>query len=209
VASGIGGLLTQKIGPFPGYVWALGVGGVVFLLGPKLLKSSGTSSAGTAAAGPSGFDPQSFAAGFSQGAQYQPGSGSSPIPQPDTLAAQPVAQTPIGFNSTGLSASQAPAPVISSFPIRRLISPSPVGGAARNRSASVGSISADPHAYFHPAVKRVPKFPHFVRGGVGGAEGGAPLAHAAAVHQLAHQAEVHPARLQLLNPRPHRFIRVA
>src|SRR5438128_1083516 len=63
-------LLTQKIGPFPGWVWALSVGGLVFLVGPKLLgKSSGSSAtAGT----PGGFDPQSFAAGFSQGAaQYQ------------------------------------------------------------------------------------------------------------------------------------------
>ncbi len=205
MASGIGGLLTKKIGPFPGYIWALGVGGIVFLLGPKLLKSSGSTTGASAGPQAGAFDPQSFAAGFSQGAQYQPGSGSGPIPvpQPDTLPAQTTSPG-AGFNPLGISA--APAPVISSSGpggIRRQFLG--VGGAARNRSASVGSISADPHAYFHPAVKRVPKFPHFVRGGVGGA---AP-AHAAAVHQIAHQAEIHPARLQMLNVRPHRFVRVA
>src|ERR1700675_4801345 len=145
MASGIGGLLTQKVGPFPGYVWALAVGGAVFLLGPKLLKSSGASAAGTSAAGSSGFDPQSFAAGFSQGAQYQPGSGSAPVPQsqPDTIP--PQTWPGAGVNPTGISAAQAPPAVISSSGpggIRRQFLG--VGGAARNRSASIGSVSADP-----------------------------------------------------------------
>src|SRR5438132_948160 len=76
----LGGLLTQKLGPFPGWVWALGVGGAVFFLGPKLLgKSSGST------AGSSGFDPQSFAAGYAQGAQ----SGNQPAPNPQPAPVQP------------------------------------------------------------------------------------------------------------------------
>src|SRR5438034_11675099 len=62
----ISGLLTQKLGPFPGWVWALGVGGIVFLVGPKIRKGGGT----TAASQPGAFDPQSFESGFAQGANY-------------------------------------------------------------------------------------------------------------------------------------------
>jgi len=226
----LSGLLTRKIGPAPGWIWALGIGGAAFFVGPKLLKGGSSTITGIAG-NASGFDPQSFSTGFSQGAQYQPAApttstssgtgqwsfGSPPgsiqwwrwdpafaakysLPTGPQQGSGPT-NAPPGANLTNSwqwwSGTGQP-------------TGGGVGGAgARNRSASIGSVSADPHAYFHPSIKRVPKYPHFVRGGVGGAEGGAPIAHSAAVHQVAHQAEIHPARLQMLNPRPHRFIRVS
>jgi hypothetical protein len=192
--AGIGGLLTQKLGPFPGWVWALGVGGVIFFLGPKLV---GKSSGATATAGPGGFDPQSFAAGFSQGAaQYQGTTPdrTNPSSPPGPIGTQPIDPT-----------SRSAPPQSPRHPWRTLSQAPGVGGFTRNRSASIGSLSADPHAYWHPAMKQQPRYAHFVRAGVGGA----PVAHAEAVHQLAHQAEIHPARLQMLNNRPHRLVRVA
>jgi hypothetical protein len=79
------------------------------------------------------------------------------------------------------------------------------GGVGGARASSIGSRASDPHAYFHPSMKSQPRYTHFVQG-VGGAGG---VAHSAAVHQTAHQAGLHPARLAILNARPHKFIRVA
>lgn len=188
--AGIGSVLTQKIGPFPGYVWALVVGGAVFFLGPKLLGSKSASSGTTA----SGFDPQSFQAGWAQGVAYQPGgSNQSPNPVPDNLPPQPAPIPPVKY-----APGQNPGG-ISDFNVRHGV------GGDSGRSASVSSRSADPHAYFHPLMKVAPRYAHFAQGGVGGS---AP-AHAIAVHGAAHTAGVHPARLQALNPKPHKFIRIA
>ena len=63
----ITGLLTKKIGPLPGWAWALGVGGAVFLLGPKLLKGSGATAGAT---GQANAPPLSYQQGFDSGASY-------------------------------------------------------------------------------------------------------------------------------------------
>lgn len=228
MAFDLGNTLTQKIGPFPGWAWALGVGGAIFLLGPKLFGSA--SSSGTASSGnTSGFDPQSYATGYSQGATNFP-------PQPNTKGKWSFGQPPsapfwwrwdpgfaakyneptdpqFGAGPTSLPSGASATNSWQFWTGSQDQSQPPVGGAAggsRSRSTAIGSRSANPHAYFHPSMKRQPQFPHFVRGGVGGpAAGGAPIAHAAAVHQTAHTAGLHPARLQMLNQRPHKFIRVA
>lgn len=225
MAFDLGSTLTQKIGPFPGWAWALGVGGAIFLLGPKLFGSA--SSSGTASSGStSGFDPQSYATGYSQGAMnFPPTAPSSPAASSGQWMNGPLPAgnfwwrwSPGFANEYGLPTTPQYGRGPTSYPAGSIGANSwafwsgpngpdqpPVGGAAPGRSASIGSRSANPHAYYHPSMKRQPQFPHFVRGGVGGA---AP-AHAAAVHQTAHTAGLHPARLAMLNPRPHKFIRVA
>src|SRR5256885_1145448 len=66
----LGGMLTRKIGPAPGWVWALGVGGIAYFLGPKLLKGGSAATSSTTAAGDTGMNPQSYGQGFTAGRGY-------------------------------------------------------------------------------------------------------------------------------------------
>ena len=80
--------------------------------------------------------------------------------------------------------------------------PSAVGGPARKHAG--GSRQAAAHwSDAHPLIGAPVRYPHFVRA-VGG-----PGNHQREVHRVAHQAGVHPARIQMLNPRHTGMIRVA
>jgi len=194
MALDLGGALTQKFGPFPGWAWLLGIGAGVFLLAPKVLKGG---SGSTATAPPAGtFDPASYQAGFAQGATYNY-TGAQGTPAPTLPSTTGLATTP--------SVPQSP-PNPARRGERLPAQPVRYGIGGEGRSSSIGSRSADPHAYFHPSMKQPPLYPHFVRGGVGGAAG----PHQASVHAIAHAAGIHPARLLALNGRrPQKYIRIA
>jgi hypothetical protein len=223
-------LLTQKIGPLPGWAWAGIVGGGIFFLLPRLTGASGSRGlaglVGPAGpAGPGGVKGESGTAGAAgatglQGATGDPGAqgtqgpagaqgpGGSPAPLPGfpsftawvqrAYTDRPDLKAALDRGDWGALQGEYTKEAIA----WAKANPGAVGGA---RSDSVGSRSMDPHAYFHPSMRAVPKFPHFAQGGVGGAA----ASHQAAVHATAHAAGIHPARLQALNARPHKYIRVA
>jgi hypothetical protein len=169
----------------------------------------GGSGSSTTTAPPAGtFDPASYQAGFAQGANYN-------IIGPQGAPGQAGPAGPAGADAGQATDITVSRPGIR-WPIAPVRSPGGVSsplrgqpvryGAGGGRSDSIGSRSADDHAYFHPSMKQPPLYPHFVRGGVGGAA--AP--HQVAVHNIAHAAGIHPARLLALNGRrPQKYIRIA
>jgi hypothetical protein len=228
MANEVTGLLTKKIGPFPGYVWAVVVGGVAFFVLPKLTggTTAGKTSAATdttGAAMTSGYQQ-----GFAQGAQYYPGPQSSPAGQSSQQRSDLVA----GWYQKYLHRAGSPGEIqnwVNQFDahgagwVEGAIANSPEGqhpgststagradgappgipqSGGAGRSNSISSRSADQHAYFHPAMMARVRYAHFVRG-FGGA------GYAEQVHQTAHSAAIHPARLQALNATPSGLIRIA
>src|SRR2546426_8245053 len=150
----ISGLLTQKLGPFPGWVWALGVGGVVFLVGPKLLKGGSAA----AASQPGAFDPQSFESGFAQGANYNITGPQGPPGQAGPAGADAGQATDATGPQPGLRWPIAPVrnPVGVSSPLRGQPVRYGTGGPGRKRSAPVRGFRAAPPAHLPPCVKLGP-----------------------------------------------------
>jgi hypothetical protein len=234
MASNISGMLTQKIGPFPGYVWALVVGGAVYWFGIRG-KAAGTSSSGIVGTMPGGLPGPAGPAGATGATGLQGLMGAIGLTGATgaTGATGPAGTTPPGGSSASTNPDTTTGTVYrdASGNVTSIQPPLPPSywtnqgfaapqwaidnwnawiagggkGVGGGRSASIGSRSADPHSYFHPLMKAIPRYAHFAQGGVGGA----PVAHAAAVHEVAHAAGIHPARLAALNARPHKYIRVA
>jgi LysM repeat protein len=88
------------------------------------------------------------------------------------------------------------------FPGEIAVLPIAVGGAGMG-GARIGSRSADPMAYFHPDLNRVPRYPQLVKAA------GGPANHRAELERVAAAMGIHPARLIALNPHYRGLIRVA
>lgn len=208
--------LTQKVGPFPGFVWV----GIIAVGGWLLLKARGSrgTSSGTPiyAPGPPGVGPQGVQGPPGPAGVGVPGSspggsvaGSPPIyssaPGPGPLGELwAAAQAAI----LGYSPNPNTNPGITFYPVgyagpitgysngKPYLDPS-VGAlpqAGVGGPKSIGSRRAQIMAAHHPDLKRSPGIPHVVQA-IGG-----PATHFANVHRIARAAGVHPARLLTLNP---------
>lgn len=224
----IKGALTNRIGPFPGYVWAgiVVVGAFVLLRGRSLVGSSSGSNAGVAAPspGPSAIQGPPGPAGI-PGLQGPPGPSGAPgaaATAPPAPAAARFRQYTIQSGDTLWGIAQRFLGSGSRWPeIYRasslrsgdpnLIFPGEVvniplgggdgvGGATRGRS--IGSRRATLMSPWHPDVKRSVRVTQTLRG-LGG-----PAGHTAHVHAVASSTGVHPARLLALNPHFTGVIRV-
>jgi hypothetical protein len=192
--------LTQKVGPFPGYIWV----GIVAVGGWFLLKARG-SSGGTTSSGTPIFAPGPPGAG-PQGVQGPPGpAGVTPTAGSTagvTTSLDPFGN-PVAFDSSGTRLTQ-PSP--QSTPLAQQQGETAAQWAARvteywrthpagvGGPRSIGSRRAQAMSAHHPDLKRSPRIPHVVQA-IGG-----PATHKANVHRIAAAAGVHPARLLILNP---------
>jgi hypothetical protein len=179
------GLLTNKIGPFPGWAWmaAAGVGIWYFFL-----RGQGSSSSS------SGVSTDSaYGLGYAQGLQAAGSTGqTAPAAPPATTPVASVTHAPMGRQ--GVNASGDPtAPGIGG---PRLIGPPLRKFHGGDRSA----VSMAPH---HPALTRRVVYSHFVRAA------GGPAYHEQEVQRVAAASGVHPARLMALNPTYTGRIRIA
>ncbi len=219
------GALTQKIGPFPGWAWAGLTAVGLFVLWPHLKGMFGS------AAAPATTDnTYGNTAGYQPPAPRPqpepapplpvPAPSANPQPPPPPPPSPPrykthtvvsgdtlwgIAQQYLGSGSRwpeiwALSHFRSGNPNLI-YPGEIAVLPIAVGGAGMG--GALGSRSADPMGYFHPDLKRVPRYPQLVR-----AQGG-PANHRAELERIAAAMGIHPARLIALNPHYRSLIRVA
>ena len=221
MALNLGAALSAKYAGVPGWMIAGGVAVVSIFVVPKLFHGGGSSSGTQGGAAPAGN--QGYALGFNEGFRagqgVTPGTPPPPTPPPPPRSwwpplppwFRPVDPPPVNGHPFGVApsppggwgpgdrgANPSPPNVVVAFP-RRF--PLGVGGAGA--AGSAGDLSKDLYEDHHPLVDDRLVYPHFVRG-VGG-----PAAREAQIHAIARQTQVHPARIQALNPDPEQpFIRV-
>lgn len=227
----IKGALTNRIGPFPGYVWAgiAVVGAYILLRGKPLFGSSSSGSTAPGQVSPSAIQGPPGAPGAAGPAGPQgpagpagssPAAASAPPPAPrfrqytiqpgDTLWG--IAQRFLGNGAQWPQIYRA-SNLRSGDP--NLIYPGEVvnipvgggdgdgvGGGTRGRNRSIGNRRAQLMSPWHPDIKRSVKVTQTLRG-MGGAGG-----HTSHVHAVAASTGLHPARLLALNPHYSGVIRV-
>lgn len=218
----IKGALTNRIGPFPGYVWAgiVVIGAFVFLRG-RPLASTTSRVAASPQASAQGLPGAAGIAG-PPGPQGIPGIAGAPGVAGAVGPPGPTGQAPAGFLTyqqwlaSGRPDIQAGIDqgrwndLIGQYTKEAIAwsrahpggGGDGVGGATRGRAKSIGSRSAVLMSPWHPAIKRNVQVTQTVRG-LGGAAG-----HTAHVHSVAAQAGIHPARLMALNPHYSGVIRI-
>lgn len=212
-------ILTEKVGPLPGWAW-VGIAAVGFFFLKNRLSgsSSSTSTSGqnmqqpsdanpTGLQGPPG--PQGVAGppGSPGGVYYEPG-GYPPriLPiGPPNYAGNVVVVPGSSIIAPRPGVLPYPPPAGWTGPVPRYTSPPAIGGAAsigRGRGHHpAGSKSSDRWEDHHPSNKVNVTRPHWVR------SGGGP--HRTEIARVASATGVSEARLVALNPRPGPFIRVA
>jgi hypothetical protein len=196
----IKGALTNRIGPFPGYVWAGIVIGGLFLVSKLRGGGLSGSNAGVSAPSPNPSSSQPGAQGL-PGLQGPPGPAgtSGGLPHVDPNPKSRALQTDVGWwdpaTNQVWTSGQGWHPRGGAGG-----GDDGVGGATRGRS--IGSRSSNLMWHGHPAIKRNVKVTQTVRG-LGG-----PAGHVAHVHAVAGQTGVHPARLLALNPHYSGVIRI-